>query len=183
MKRESSKYVYIRESSLEWNEPAITCTSGACLGIDPCLFDVQDHVRVVYFDDPMLQRLTNTTRTCNECRTCLFGGRGERIQISAPCCCGLAYRATCPCPCMCVPVCCPTALFPCTMRHEIYLEDANQGIYALQAAIRSAQENPLYVDATDSAAAKLVGLLSGPVAVGGGLATAGAPEVEEMNRA
>ena len=146
LKREASKYIYIRENSIEWNNPAVTFTSGSCCGIDPCLFDVNDRINVIYFDDPMLQRLANTTRTCNECRTCLCGGRGERIQISASCCCGLAYRATCPCPCMCVPICCPTALFPCAMRHEIYLEDANQGIYALKEAMRSAQEHQLYRD-------------------------------------
>ena len=146
LKREASKYIFIRENSIEWNDPAVTCTTGSCCGVDPCLFDIQDRVKVVYFDDPMLHRLTNTTRSCNECRTCLCGGRGERIQISTPCCCGLAYRAACPCVCMCVPICCPTALFPCTMRHEIYIEDANQGIYALREAIRAAQDNPLYED-------------------------------------
>jgi hypothetical protein len=32
------------------------------------------------------------------------------------------------------------------MRHEIYIEDANQGIYALREAMRAAQDNPLYQD-------------------------------------
>lgn len=105
LKRESSKYFHIRENSIEWNAPEIIMMEGNCCGVDPCIYDVQDHVKVVYYDDPIFGRLTNTTRTCNEFRTCLCGGRGERVQISATCCCGTAYRGTCPCPC--VPICCP----------------------------------------------------------------------------
>ena len=104
-KRESSKYFHIRENSIEWNSPEVIMRDGNCCGVDPCIYDVQDKVRVVYYDDPIFGRLTNTTRMCNEFRTCLCGGKGERLQISAPCCCGCCYRGSCPCPC--VPICCP----------------------------------------------------------------------------
>jgi hypothetical protein len=79
-RRESSKYVHIRENSI-------------------------DKVEVIYYDDPIFSLLRNTTRLCNEFRTCLCGGRGERLQISSTCCFGMGYRGTGLCPC--VPICCP----------------------------------------------------------------------------
>ena len=105
LKLESSKYFHIRENSIEWNEPEIVMREGPCLGIDPCIFDVQDHVRVVYFDDPLFGQIKNTTRSCNEFLSCLCGGRGESLRISATCCFGTGYRG--PCPCLCIPICCP----------------------------------------------------------------------------
>mmetsp|Transcript_35491 Transcript_35491/g.33668 ORF Transcript_35491/g.33668 Transcript_35491/m.33668 type:complete len:230 (+) Transcript_35491:275-964(+) len=141
--RESSKYFHIRENSIEWNEPEIIMREGNCCGLDPCIFEVQDRVKVIYFDDSMFGKLRNVTRHCNEFRTCLFGGRGERIQISNPCCCGLGYRATC---CPCVPICCPQALFPCALREDIYVDDAEQGIYSLKEAMKAAHLSELYGD-------------------------------------
>lgn len=146
MKREASKYVYIRENSLEWNEPGVVMKQGSCFGIDLCIYEVQDHVKVLYFDDPMFTRISDQTRSCNECRTCICGGKGERIQLDSPCCCGLCQRAALPCPC--VPICCPNLCFPCALRHEIYLEDAQQGLYEIQAAVKAAQNNSLYKDVT-----------------------------------
>jgi hypothetical protein len=32
---------------------------------------------VLYFDDKMFERISDQTRCCNECRTCLFGGKGD----------------------------------------------------------------------------------------------------------
>lgn len=104
-RRESSKYVHIRENSIEWNTPEIIMRAGHCFGIDPCIFDVKDKVEVIYYDDPIFSLLRNTTRLCNEFRTCLCGGRGERLQISSTCCFGMGYRGTGLCPC--VPICCP----------------------------------------------------------------------------
>lgn len=104
-RRESSKYIHIRENSIEWNTPEISMRSGNCFGIDPCIFDVKDNVEVIYYDDPIFSRLKNTTRLCNEFRTCFCGGRGERIQLSSNCCFGMGYRGSCLCPC--IPVCCP----------------------------------------------------------------------------
>lgn len=130
LKRESSKYVYIRENSIEWNEPSVIMKNGSCLGVDLCHYDIQDHVTVLYFDDPMFDRLSDQTRHCNECRTCLCGGAGERVIIDSPICFNLCLRASCPCPC--VPICCPTDLCPCVLRYEIYLEDAQKGLYEIK---------------------------------------------------
>lgn len=66
MKHESSKYVYIRENSIEWNTPAITVAQGACCGIDPCLYTVRDRVHVLYFDDPVLDHITDQVNFLRE---------------------------------------------------------------------------------------------------------------------
>ena len=58
-KYESSKYVYIREHSIEWNTPEIILADGNCCGVDPCLYTVRDNVQVVYFDDPMLNHVSD----------------------------------------------------------------------------------------------------------------------------
>lgn len=136
VRREASKYVYIRENSLEWNEPTVILQRGPCFGIDPCLFEVQDHVTVLYYDDPMFDRITDQTRLCNECKTCICGGKGERIRIDSPCCFNLCLRSACPCPL--VPICCPSSFCPCVLRHEIYLEDAQKGMYEIRKARRDA---------------------------------------------
>src|SRR5690348_7428049 len=67
--RKASSYIYIREHSLEWNEPVVVMKPGLCFGVDPCMYDIQDNVRTIYFDDVMFDRITDQTRTCNECRT------------------------------------------------------------------------------------------------------------------
>lgn len=91
---------------------------------------------VLYFDDPMFDRLTDQTRLCNEFRTCCCGGSGERVRIDAPFCFDLCLRGTTPC--CCIPVCCPNALCPCILRHEIYVEDAQRGLYEIKRARHTA---------------------------------------------
>ena len=39
-----------------------------------------------------------------------------------------------------------TAFFPCALRHVIYLEDAQQGIYKLKEALKAASQNKLYAE-------------------------------------
>jgi hypothetical protein len=56
---ESSKYVYIRENSLEWNTPNIVLSGGSCCGIDPCMYSVRDDVHVLYFDDPVFDHISD----------------------------------------------------------------------------------------------------------------------------
>lgn len=142
-KREASKYVFIRENSVEWNDPEVVWMTGSCLGIDPCMYEVQDRTHVLYYDDPMFQEITDRTRCCNECRTCLCGGQGELIQLSSPCCCKMCYRSSFPCPC--IPVCCPTNMFPCAMRREIHVQDASQALHEIKTALRNAtMYDPLY---------------------------------------
>ena len=123
VKRQASKYVFIRENSVEWNEPEIVMKPGSCFGIDPCAYDIQDHVHVMYYDT--VSNITDKTRFCNECRTCLCGGRGERIQIvDSPYCFNICQR----------------------QRSEIYVEDAQRGMYEIQAARELALKSPLYND-------------------------------------
>lgn len=140
--RKASTYIYIRENSIEWNDPGLVLKSGTCCGIDPCMYDVQDNVTILYFDDIMFESITDQTRTCNECRTCLLGGRGERVRVDSPACCGCCQRASFPCPC--APSCCPKNAFPCLLRHEIYMEDAQKGLYEIKKARNKALENEFY---------------------------------------
>jgi len=142
VKTQASQYIYLRENSLEWNAPKVVLKQGACFGVDPCVYDVQDNVTVLYYDDPIFDRITDQTRCCNECRTCICGGRGERIQIDSPCCCNLCQRAACPCPC--VPICCPSFLGPCALKHEIYVEDAQRGKYEINKVLHAARNSLLY---------------------------------------
>lgn len=132
LKRESSKYILIREHSIEWNDPQIILKTGSCCGVDPCEYDVQDNVTVLYFDDPVFYSLTDRTRCCNESRTCISGGRGERLQMSATCCCGLCIRSTFPCPV--VPSCLPRSCIPWASIFDIYTTDAQKGLYEIKKA-------------------------------------------------
>jgi len=142
LKRESSKYFHIRENSIEWNEPRIIMKEGNCFGVDPCFYDIQDNVHVLYFDDPIFDRLNDKTRFCNECRTCIFGGNGERIQVDAPCCFHLCQRASGPLPFL--PTCCPSTFCPGILKYEIYLEDAQNGLYEISTARKKISKNNVY---------------------------------------
>eukprot|EP00968_Pinguiococcus_pyrenoidosus_P008325 scaffold585_cov237-Pinguiococcus_pyrenoidosus.AAC.9 len=71
-----SRYIYVKETSIEWNDPRAVCLEGGFLcGIDPCNYRVQDDVTVLYYDDPLLNEITDQTRCCNDCRTSCFGVR------------------------------------------------------------------------------------------------------------
>jgi len=144
-KREASKYVLLRENSLEWNNPIVAMSNGSCFGVDPCLFVVKDSVHVVYFDDLVFATISDKTRCCNECRTCLCGGRGERIIIDQTCCFGLCFRSSFPC-LPCIPICCPPQFAPCAWRHELHVKDASLALYEIKAAIKSVMKSDLYTD-------------------------------------
>ena len=58
IRKQSSTYIYIRENSIEWNDPIMKLSPGSCCGIDPCLYDIQDNIRVLYFDDIMFDSIT-----------------------------------------------------------------------------------------------------------------------------
>jgi len=98
---EASKYIYVRENSLEWNSPLKTAKEGDCFGTSCCLFRAQDNVSVLYFDDPMFDSITDKTPCCNGMATCICGGQGELIQVSH--CdtqhlkCTYMYTYTCTC--------------------------------------------------------------------------------------
>lgn len=155
-KRSASKYILLREHSLEWNEPNIVLSQGSCCGIDPyadleslalitivirCMYDIRDHVQVIYYDDPLFDRISDQTPVCNELRTCLFGGKGERIQIESPCCFGCNRATFSSIPCICVPQWCPTWI-PCTHKYVIYVENAQKGIYEINKARNSSKSDP-----------------------------------------
>ena len=73
------------------------------------------------------------TRVCNECRTCVCGGSGERIQIDSPCCFGCCLRSSFPCPCL--PICCPSIYFPCAKRHTLFVDDAQMAMHEIKKAM------------------------------------------------
>ena len=87
------------------------------------------------------------TRACNEFQTCCFGGRGERIRLDSPACCQCCQRSTFPCPCL--PTCCPLSLCPCLLRFEIYVEDAQKGLYEIKKAREAALQNKFYSKPND----------------------------------
>lgn len=58
-KYETSKYVYLREHSIEWNTPHIVLANGNCCGVDPCLYTIRDNIQVIYYDDPMLNNISD----------------------------------------------------------------------------------------------------------------------------
>ena len=81
---EASKYIILRENSmgwwnqfslflmthsffqlLEWNAPLMINAEGMWCGQSLCLFRVYDQIQVLYYDDPLLDRITNRTRCCN----------------------------------------------------------------------------------------------------------------------
>jgi len=143
--RDASKYVFVREHSLEWNEPQVVFQTGTCMGVDPCMYVIQDNPNVMYYDDPMFNDISDRTRWCNEWRTCMFGGRGEVVRFTSTCFYGLCFRSSWPLPC--VPVCFPVSCLPCAREREIYLDDAAAGIHEIKSALRNAREHdPLYHD-------------------------------------
>ena len=96
-----------------------------------CMYDIRDHVQVLFYDDPLFDRISDQTPACNELRTCLCGGRGEKIQIDSPCCFGCFHRATfSSIPCICVPQWCP-AWIPCPHKYVIHVANAQKGIYEI----------------------------------------------------
>jgi len=137
-KREASRYVVLRENSIEWNEPQIIPKTGCCFGMDPCLYDVQDNVKVIYYDDQMFDRVRDSTRCCNSCRTFMCGGMGERVKIDSSCCCGACVRGIFPC--CCVPSCCPMSCCPCALSHTLYVENAETAVYDIKQARDSAKQ-------------------------------------------
>ncbi|GMI26296.1 hypothetical protein TeGR_g5513 [Tetraparma gracilis] len=136
---EASKYIYVRENSLEWNAPIMTQSEGNCFGVSCCYFRAQDHVTVIYFDDPMFDRITDKTPCCNQCATWCCGGEGELIQIDSKFCFGCCYRSVLGAG-ACVPVCCAASCCPCyplVIKHKIWVANAADA----KAGILEARDN------------------------------------------
>ena len=136
--REASKYIVIRENSLEWNDPKIVTSEGNCCGQSLCMYRIQDQVTVLYFDDPMIKDIQNKTRCCNDVRTWCCGGVGERVMINNTFCYGACARGLFPCPC--VPSCCPSLLCPCMLSYNLYVKDANKAVVEIKSAHVGAKE-------------------------------------------
>jgi len=114
----SSKYVYVRENSLEWNNPTMQLDKGNCCGSSCTELTVLDNVTVLYFDDVYFDNVRDDTRRCNNCKTFCCGGRGEQVQIESTFCCGLCLRGRTPM--TCIPSCCPEACCPCIAKVSIF---------------------------------------------------------------
>lgn len=91
LRHESSKYIYVRENSLEYNEPMvrnikysdcfgehlpvaltssvasrqITLNKGPCCGVDPCMYDIEDRVSVLYYDNPVFENISDKVTVKN----------------------------------------------------------------------------------------------------------------------
>jgi hypothetical protein len=129
---ETSKYIYVRENSIEWNSPKKVTKEGNCCGDSLCLYRAQDDIKVLYFDDPMFNNINNRTRPCNTCQTFLCGGEGERVQFDSKFCFDCCYRAYPPL--FCVPCCCYPCCRMAVIRHEIWVENAEDAIRDIKQA-------------------------------------------------
>lgn len=110
----SSEYIYVRENSLEWNNPKMQNAKGNCCGMSCCEYVVKDDITVLYFDDLHFDDVRDNTRTCNECKTFWCGGRGEQVIIDSRFCCGLLKRGRGNF--MCIPSFLPDWLCPCIVQ-------------------------------------------------------------------
>jgi len=133
-----SKYIYVRENSLEWNSPKIQSAKGNCCGVSCCELAVQDDIRVLYFDDIYFDDVRNDTRYCNDCRTFCCGGRGEEVQIESTFGFGMCKRGRVAL--SCVPACFPDICCPCLVKSELWVEDANTAVKVIKMARDDARE-------------------------------------------
>lgn len=133
----ASQYIYVRENSLEWNNPGMQATKGSCCGISCCGLAVKDNITVLYFDDMYFDDIRNDTRCCNSCRTFFCGGKGEEVQIESTFFCGMCKRGRL---CLtCIPSCCPEICCPCLIKSEIWVEDATTAVKIMTMARDSAR--------------------------------------------
>jgi len=130
-KQNASRYVYVRENSLEYNNPKIKVANGLCCGYSCSDYRVEDHVSVIYYDDPHFQSLTNGSRSCDDWVAFCCGSPGERIIVESRFCCGYCRRGEAPC---CVwPVCCPISCGKgCVYYHSIRVDSADVAIARIE---------------------------------------------------
>lgn len=135
----SSKYIYIRENSLEWNNPKMQVAAGNCCGMSCCDLVVMDDITVLHFDDLHFDTVADNTRRCNNCKTFWCGGRGEQIIIDSRFCLGMCKRGRGSLMC-CIPSCCPDWCCPCFVKSELWVEDAKSAVKAIKMARDGARE-------------------------------------------
>ncbi|KAL3822279.1 hypothetical protein ACHAXA_005912 [Cyclostephanos tholiformis] len=150
----SSRYIYIRENSIEYNQPTLqpakaenALATVLCCGNSPTSLIVRDQISTIYFDDILMDGVRNDTRPCNPLHTFCCGGRGEEVRLESRFCWDSCYRGRgigteqCgPLNCIfhccvpCVPVVCPDCLCPCAARKTIYVEDAETAVKIISKA-------------------------------------------------
>jgi hypothetical protein len=120
-KLEDSKYVYVRENSVEWNDPTITFEDcDCCIPVNFCSLRVADNVQVLYFDDPAFEKIQNKSCGCiTNCMQYMFGGKGQKVRFANMFCgCCVVGKGGAPC----VPVCCcPNATN--AQLYDVYVKD------------------------------------------------------------
>jgi len=135
----SSKYIYIRENSMEWNEPYIRAANGYFCGSACCEMDIKDNITVLYFDDMHFGEVTNQTRRCNDIKSFCCGGEGQIVQIESRFCWGMCKRGG-PCPFLFAPICFTRRCCSCLISYELHVEHADSAIEAITMARDSAEE-------------------------------------------
>jgi hypothetical protein len=127
----SSRYIYIRENSIEYNTPTLQPAKATtplstvlCCGNSPSELVVRDQVTVLYFDDIIFDSVRNDTRLCNPFITFCCGGHGETVQLESTYCWDMCYRSRgcggiC-CIIPCIPVICPDCVCPCAARVRVF---------------------------------------------------------------
>jgi hypothetical protein len=131
-KLQASRYIYIRENSLEWNEPQIVFRPGNCCGFDICQYDVQDAVTVLFYDDAAFEHIYDGSGCLNDVLIYCCGGNSESVTFAAKLCYGCCYRSKFCGPAW--PICCPQAFIPCATVYTVYPNDSLHFLHELKKA-------------------------------------------------
>lgn len=138
----ASKYVRVRENSIEWNKPTVRFAH--CCKKD---LEVMDNVHVLYFDDSQFADIKANSRFCQDFRSFCCGGAGEPVDIEQTCCFGFCLRGRSSCVVF-LPTFCPTeslsdgccCYVPChfwaelVARRVLWVEDANSAARIIKSA-------------------------------------------------
>lgn len=128
----ASRYIFVRENGLEWNNPSTQPAKGDFCGQSCEELSVMDNVTVLYFDDIHFDHVRDDTRPCNAFWTFCCGGRGEQVQIESTFCFGCCTRGRDNR--ICIPVCCPEFFCPCIAKAELWVEDAPTAVRIIRDA-------------------------------------------------
>jgi len=101
-KMNASRYINVRENSIEWNTPTLRFAN--CCSAE---LEVMDDVHVMYFDDSQFAEVKADSRWCSTFRSFCCGGMGEQVNIEQTCFLGICLRGRRYC-CFFLPTCCPT---------------------------------------------------------------------------
>lgn len=137
-KRDASKYIFIRENSIEFNEPVVSFKLRSNCCFDPCEYVINDNVMVIFYDDPIFDSITDQLDCGSSCWALCFGSKGEKIRFENKCFYGLCVEGSCPCPI--IPNFCPRAACPCYINREVYVKNSQNAIYEIRKARSQALE-------------------------------------------